>query len=95
MVIVSFADKKTERVFQRQRSRKLPANIQKRARDKLLVLDNATCERDLRPLPGLRREPSGEDWPGPWRLRIDERWSLCFDWQDGSARAVQIVARPR
>lgn len=95
MVITSFGDEKTERIFQRRRSRELPANIQKRARDKLLVLDNATCERDLRPLPGFRHEPSGGDWPGSWRLRINERWSLCFDWQGGSARSVQIVARPR
>ncbi|PSR00544.1 MAG: plasmid maintenance system killer [Bacteroidetes bacterium QS_9_68_14] len=95
VVIASFADEKTERIFRRWQSRKLPTGIQKRARDKLLLLDNATCERDLRPVPGLRHEPSAGDWPGPWRLRISKRWSLCFEWQDGSARAVQIVARPR
>lgn len=40
-MIASFADKETQKVFQRRYSKKLPEEIQKRARDKLLAIDNA------------------------------------------------------
>ena len=40
-MIKTFADKETQKVFRRQYSKKLPEDIQKRARDKLLAVDNA------------------------------------------------------
>lgn len=94
-MIVSFADEKTEQVFRRQYSRELPEDIQKRIRDKLLMLENTGGERDLCHLASNERKRPGDDWTGQWSLRINERWCLYFGWQNGNAHSVRIVARPR
>ncbi len=42
-MIKSFADKKTEKIFNQIVSRKLPYDIQKVALRKLIMIDNAEC----------------------------------------------------
>jgi proteic killer suppression protein len=46
-MIKSFRDKETERIFNRQISNKLPQDIQRIARKKLLMLDAAAQLNDL------------------------------------------------
>ena len=55
-MIKSFADKETEKVFNRQFSRKLPTDIQRIARRKLEVLEAAEQLQDLRTPPANRLE---------------------------------------
>ncbi len=56
-MIKSFADKETEKLFNREFSRKLPSDIQRIARRKLEVLDAAESLNDLRvPPPSNRLE---------------------------------------
>ena len=90
-MIKSFADKETEKVFQRQYSKKLPEDIQKRARDKLLAVDNAGDVRDLRHPPGNRLEKLGGGREGQWSIRINRQWRICFEWKDNNAHFVEIV----
>jgi proteic killer suppression protein len=47
-MIRSFADRETERLFQREFSRKVPPDIQHRVRVKLEMLDAAESLEDLR-----------------------------------------------
>ena len=54
-MILSFRDKETERVYRQQWSTRLPTDIQSRALRKLLLLDAAESEADLRQ---SAREPS-------------------------------------
>lgn len=90
-MIKSFADRETRMVFRRQYSKKLPAEIQKRARDKLLMLDNAQELRDLRHPPGNRLEKLSGDRAGQWSIRINQQWRVCFEWHRGDVHAVEIV----
>lgn len=46
-MIKSFADKETEKIFRREVSRKLPPDIQHKARIKLEMLEGAGTLRDL------------------------------------------------
>src|SRR5690606_39754969 len=55
-MIKSFADHDTERVFRRERVRRLPSDLLARAYRKLLMLDAATQLRVLRVPPGNRPE---------------------------------------
>ena len=55
-MIRSFADKETEKLFNRQFSRKLPPEIQRLARYKLEILDAAESLDDLRVPPSNRLE---------------------------------------
>jgi plasmid maintenance system killer protein len=55
-MIRSFRDKETERVFQREASRKFPSALQLQAQRKLVILDGAEALQDLRIPPGNRLE---------------------------------------
>ena len=90
-VIRSFRDRETEKLFQRHPARRLPAELQRTALRKLVVLDAAESLDDLLVPPGNRLEKLGGDRAGHYSLRINERWRICFRWDEGGARDVEIV----
>ncbi|MBW2176346.1 MAG: type II toxin-antitoxin system RelE/ParE family toxin [Deltaproteobacteria bacterium] len=89
-MIKSFRDKETEKIFSRQRSGKLPQNIQHMARKKLVILDAAPELNDLRIPPGNRLEALKGDRKGQHSIRINDQWRICFKWSDGDAYEVEI-----
>ena len=91
VVIRSFADPETERVFGRERSRRLPPDLQRAAYKKLVLIHAAEVIQDLRLPPGNRLEKLGGDRPGQYSIRINDRWRICFAWRDGDAYEVEIV----
>jgi len=90
-VIESFASKETERIFRGWVSRKLPHEIQKTARRKLLYLNDAEDLRDLLAPPGNRLEKLRGAREGQYSIRINDQWRICFRWQGGGALDVEIV----
>lgn len=90
-VIRSWADDEAEKLFNRQRSRKLPPDIQRVALRKLLMVDAATTLEDLRIPPSNHLEKLKGDREGQWSIRINDQWRVCFVWQDGNAHDVEIV----
>ena len=90
-MIKSFASKETEKIFKRQFSRKLPPNIQRRARIKLEVLDAAEALQDLRIPPSNHLEQLGGDRKGQHSIRINKQWRVCFEWEDGNAYKVEVT----
>jgi len=90
-VIESFASKETEKIFQGQISKKLPLEIQRIARRKLIYLDDAEDLHDLQAPPGNRLEKLKGARAGQYSIRINDQWRICFDWIDNKARNVEIV----
>lgn len=90
-MIKSFRDKEAERVFNRQLSSKLPHDIQRIARKKLVVIDAALQLKDLRIPPGNRFEPLKGDRLGQYSIRINDQWRICFKWLDADAYDVEIT----
>ncbi|MBW2386765.1 MAG: type II toxin-antitoxin system RelE/ParE family toxin [Deltaproteobacteria bacterium] len=90
-MIRSFGNPQTEKVFQRQRSRKLPPDVQRRAHRKLLLLDAAETLHDLRVPPGNRLERLAGDRAGEHSIRINGQWRICFRWDRGDAHDVEIT----
>ena len=90
-MIKSFADKETERIFNREASRRFPPDIQRKARIKLEVLDAAEALQDLRIPPSNHLEKLSGDRQGQHSIRINNQWRICFVWQDGDAYRVEIV----
>ena len=90
-MIRSFADKETESFYRTGRSRRLPADIHKRAAMRLMQLNAATCIDDLRLPPSNRLEALKHDRAGQWSMRINDQWRLCFRFEDGDAFHVEIV----
>jgi proteic killer suppression protein len=89
-MIRSFRCRETERIFRRGSSPAFPADIQVRARTKLVLLDDAADLDDLRRTPGNRLEALRGDRAGQFSIRINDQWRICFVWEDG-AEQVEIV----
>ena len=90
-VIRGFADKETEKVFQRYYSRKLPPEIQHAARIKLEILDAADTLGDLRIPPSNHLEKLIGDRGHEYNIRINKQWRIYFEWRQGNAYQVEII----
>ena len=90
-MIHSFADREAERIWLGQRSRKLPSEIQARARAKLLLLEAAESLDDLKNPPGNRLHELKDDRAGQHSISINKQWRICFVWKDGQAHDVEIT----
>jgi proteic killer suppression protein len=90
-VIRSFRDRETEKVFNREPSRRWSRDLQRVARRKLLMLDAAETLADLRVPPGNRLEKLSGDREGQYSIRINDQWRICFGWGEGDAHDVEIV----
>ncbi len=90
-MINSFKDKEAERIFKRERSRKLPQDIQHVALRKLRMLNRAVTLEDLRIPPANRLEKLRGNRAGQYSIRINDQWRICFEWHDGDVFAVEIV----
>jgi len=90
-VIKSFKDRETARIYTRERSLKLPAQIQQTALRKLRMINNAASINDLRIPPANRLEKLSGEQAGQHSIRINNQWRICFEWIDGDAYQVEIV----
>jgi len=89
-VIRSFADRDTERLYQRERVVRFRA-FDRIALRKLRMLNAATNIIDLRMPPGNRLEKLKGDREGQWSIRVNDQWRICFNWENGDAFDVEIV----
>jgi proteic killer suppression protein len=90
-VIKSFNDAETEKIYQRERSRKLPSDIQQAALRKLRMINNAINLNDLRVPPANRLEKLSGDRTGQHSIRINDQWRICFEWRGSDAFNVEIM----
>ncbi|MCJ7797312.1 MAG: type II toxin-antitoxin system RelE/ParE family toxin [Thermoleophilia bacterium] len=90
-MIRGFRGRETGRVWSGHFSARLPTEIQHVARRKLRMINNAQSLADLRLPPGNALEALGGDRAGQHSIRINDQWRVCFVWDDGDAREVEIV----
>jgi proteic killer suppression protein len=90
-MIRSFKSKEAERIFNRDRSQKLPADIQQVALRKLRMLNRAITLQDVRVPPANRLEKLSGSRAGQYSIRINDQWRICFEWDKGDALNVEIV----
>jgi toxin HigB-1 len=88
-VIRSFRDAEAEKIFLGIRSKKFPS-IERVAARKLFQLYAARSLHDLR-APGNSLEALKDDRAGQHSIRINDRYRLCFVWENGDAHHVEIV----
>jgi len=93
IVIKSFADKETQKVYQQEFSKKIPIDIQRIALRKLMLINNAKSLCDLKNPPANKLEKLKGDRAGQYSIRINDQWRICFSWhnQTISAQNVAIV----
>jgi proteic killer suppression protein len=89
-VIESFGDRDSERLFRRERPRRLLA-VAETAYRKLVQIDRAKQLRDLGSIPGNRLERLGGDRAGQYSIRVNEQYRICFRWKGEKAFEVEVV----
>jgi toxin HigB-1 len=88
-MIVSFGSKDTEKIWNGERVKKLPLEIQKIGRRKLRMLNNSQDIADLRIPPSNRLEKlKGSDFHS---IRINDQWRIVFKWDNGHSNDVEIM----
>jgi proteic killer suppression protein len=90
-MIISFGDKETQKIWQGERAKKLPNEIQDVVRRKLRMLNNSQSLLDLQVPPSNRLEKLKGDRKDFHSVRINGQWRIVFQWQNGNAANVSIV----
>ncbi|PKM99231.1 MAG: plasmid maintenance system killer [Elusimicrobia bacterium HGW-Elusimicrobia-2] len=90
-MIKSFRCKDTEKIFNREFSRRIPRDIQRTAMRKLWILDAAADLNDLKIPPSNHLEILKGNRKGSRSIRINKQWRICFKWHDGNAHIVETV----
>ena len=88
-MIISFGSKDTEKIWNGERVKKMPIEVQKVGRRKLRMLNNSIDLADLRIPPSNRLEKlKGTDF---YSIRINDQWRIVFRWDNGHASDVEIL----
>ena len=90
MVIGTFRCSDTKALFNRRYNQRFQS-IEKVARRKLAMLNNAQSLQDLRVPPGNRLEELHGDRQGRHSIRVNDQWRICFVWRGKDAYEVEIV----
>jgi proteic killer suppression protein len=90
-MIKSFKDAETEKIYVRERSRKLPIEIQQVALRRLRMINNAVTLNDLRAPPANYLEKLSGSRLGQHSIRVNRQWRICFEWHNGDAYQVEIT----
>jgi toxin HigB-1 len=90
-LIKSFADKETGKIWEGEKSKVLPTEIQHVARRKLRMVNNAESLNDLRIPPANRLKKLKGELSDFSSIRINDQWRVIFNWQNNNAENVQIT----
>lgn len=90
-MIISFASKETQQIWNGIRVKKMPIEIQNVGRRKLRMLNNSQNIADLRIPPSNRLERLTGNLNGFYSIRINKQWRIIFQWDKENASEVEII----
>ena len=90
-MIQTFGDKETEKIWQGEKSRKLPHQIQHVCRRKLRMVNNAQTINDLRIPPSNKLKKLKGQMQRFHSIRVNDQWRITFKWANSNAYEVQIT----
>jgi proteic killer suppression protein len=90
-MIQSFKCKETARILEAGFSRKFPASILRSAIIRLAMLNRSGKLDDLKIPPSNHLEKLSGDREGQYSIRINNRYRVCFKWQENNACDVEII----
>ena len=90
-MIQTFADKETEKIWNGQRSSKLPNEIQQICRRKLRMLNNAQTINDMRIPPSNKLKKMKGKLKHSYSIRINNQWRIIFKWSNNNANEVEVT----
>ncbi|NOQ25738.1 MAG: plasmid maintenance system killer family protein [Bacteroidales bacterium] len=90
-MIISFGSKKTEKIWNGERVKNIPTEIQQIGRRKLRMLSNSQNIQDLLIPPSNRLEKLSGKAKDFYSIRINDQWRIVFQWINNHAQEVEIV----
>ncbi|MBY0481276.1 MAG: type II toxin-antitoxin system RelE/ParE family toxin [Chitinophagaceae bacterium] len=90
-MIISFGTKETEKIWNGERVKKIPNEIQEIGRRKLRMLNNSQNIIDLQIPPSNRMEKLKGLLKDFYSIRINDQWRIIFKWDNGNASEVETL----
>ncbi|RPH32848.1 MAG: plasmid maintenance system killer family protein [Bacteroidales bacterium] len=90
-MIISFGSKDTEKIWNGERVKNLPQEIQQIGRRKLRMLNNSQSIADLKIPPSNRLEKLSGNLKNFYSIRINDQWRIIFKWESNHAEEVEII----
>ena len=90
-MIISFGSKNTEKIWEGERIKRIPIEIQQIGRRKLRILNNSQSILDLRIPPSNRLEKLSGKLSEFYSIRINDQWRIIFKWENNHASKVEII----
>ncbi len=90
-MIISFGSKDTEKIWNGERIKRIPLEIQKIGRRKLRMLNNSQNTKDLSIPPSNKLEKLSGKLKEFYSIRINEQWRIIFKWENNHASEVEII----
>jgi toxin HigB-1 len=90
-MINSFGFRGTEKIWNGDRVKSLPLEIQQIGRRKLRMLNNSQNLMDLRVPPSNKLEKLSGKMKDLYSIRNNDQWRITFRWEDGNANDVTII----
>ena len=95
MAIRSFKNRGTEDINYGRITKEalgiLPKELHRKAQIKLARLGSVTSMQDLQEIRGNRFEKLKGKRKGQYSIRINDRYRICFNWQNENALEVEII----
>jgi proteic killer suppression protein len=90
-MIVRFRDGWLQAFFEQDKpSQKIPADLKARLFLKLQMLDDASCDSDLRVPPSNHFEKLSGRLAGWHSIRVNDQWRLIFQWDGANGKAISV-----
>ena len=90
-MIISFGSKETEKIWDGERVKKIPMEIQQVGRRKLRMLNNSQNISDLMIPPSNRLEKLSGKLKDYYSIRINDQWRIIFKWENNHSYEVEII----
>ena len=90
-MITSFGTKQAEKIWNGDRVKNLPQEIQQIGRRKLRMLNNSQNLIDLKVPQSNKLEKLSGKMSDFYSIRINDQWRIVFKWDDGNSSDVTIM----
>jgi proteic killer suppression protein len=90
-MILTFGSKDTEKIWNGERAKRIPLEIQQIGRRKLRMLNNSQNITDLKVPPSNRLEKLSGKLKDFHSIRINDQWRIIFKWENNHASEVEII----
>ena len=90
-MLTSFGNKNIKKIWEGERVKGLPTEVQEIARRKLRMLNNSQNLTDLMIPPSNRLEKLKGTLKNFYSIRVNDQWRIIFKWNNGNANEVELI----